>query len=144
MADYHLSLWEELERLTREHTLCYSISGQGFVDEETRSTNEATAMEKAAGDVAVELEEIPSHSSNNQVSPYATKVSQGKPGAINNILAIFYLFVYLFFLSLLLVFCRTVKVGSIEWRNKDFELFSCSNSATFFLPCVHHNSMVFS
>ena len=63
MADYHLSLWEELERLTREHTLCYSISGQEFGDKETRSTNVATAMEKAAGEVAVELEEIPSHSS---------------------------------------------------------------------------------
>ena len=67
MADLHLSFWEELEKLTQEHTLCYSISGQGFVDEETRSTNEATAMEKAAGDVAVELEEIPSHSSINPV-----------------------------------------------------------------------------
>ena len=64
MADLHLSFWEELEKLTREHTLCYSIPGQGFVDEETRSTNVATAMEKATGDVAVELEEIPSHSSN--------------------------------------------------------------------------------
>ena len=63
MADYHLSLREELERLTREHTLCYSISGQEFGDKETRSTNVATAMEKAAGEVAVELEEIPSHSS---------------------------------------------------------------------------------
>ena len=51
MADLHLSFWEELEKLTQEHTLCYSISGQGFVGEETRSTNEATAMEKAAGDV---------------------------------------------------------------------------------------------
>ena len=40
----------------------------------------------------------------NQVSPYATKVSQGKQAAINNILAFFYLFVFKFFLSLLLVF----------------------------------------
>ena len=56
MADLHLSFWEELEKLTREHTLCYSIPGQGFVDEETRSTNVATAMEKATVDVAVELE----------------------------------------------------------------------------------------
>ena len=63
LSQYGLSFWEELEKLTREHTLCYSISGQGFVDEETRSTNVATAMEKAAGDVAVELAEIPSHSS---------------------------------------------------------------------------------
>ena len=73
MADYHLYSneelgnfgfsREELERSDPEHTLCYSISGQGFGDKETRSTNVATAMEKATGDVAVELEEIPSHSS---------------------------------------------------------------------------------
>ena len=63
MADYHHSLREELERLTQGHTLCYSISGQEIGDEETRSTNVATAMEKAAGEVAVELEEIPSLSS---------------------------------------------------------------------------------
>ena len=73
MADYHLYSneelgnfgfsREELERLTPEHTLCYSISGQEFGDKETRSTNVATAMEKAAGEVAVELEEIPSPSS---------------------------------------------------------------------------------
>ena len=63
MADYHHSLKEELERLTQEHTLCNDISGQEFGDEETRSTNVATAMEKASGEVAVELEEIPSHSS---------------------------------------------------------------------------------
>ena len=76
MANLHLSFWEELEKLTREHTLCYSISGQRFVDEETRSTNVGTAMEKAAGDVAVELEEIPSHSSN---SNHVTQVSQVFP-----------------------------------------------------------------
>ena len=65
MADYHLSLWEEMERLTQEHTLCYYSSGQEFGDEETRSTNVATAMEKTAGGAAVVLEEIPSHSSKN-------------------------------------------------------------------------------
>ena len=73
MADYHLYSneelgdfgfsREELERSDPEHIQCYSISGQGFGDKETRSTNVATAMEKATGDVAVELEEIPSHSS---------------------------------------------------------------------------------
>ena len=63
MADLHLSFWEDLEKLTQGHTLCYSIPGQGFVDEETRCTNVATAMERATGDVAVELEEIPLHSS---------------------------------------------------------------------------------
>ena len=66
MADYHLSLWEEMERLTQEHTQC-SISGQEIGDEETRSTNVATAMEKTAGEAAVELEEIPSHSSNMKI-----------------------------------------------------------------------------
>ena len=103
MADYYLSSWEEMERLTQEHALCYYISGQEFGDKETRSTNVATAMEKTAGGAAVELEEIPSHSSNNQVSPYATKVSQGKPGTINNILAIFNLFVFDFFSCVLVV-----------------------------------------
>ena len=73
MADYHLYSnkeledfgfsREELERLDPERTLCYSISGQEFCDKETRSTNVATAMEKATSEVAVELEEIPSHSS---------------------------------------------------------------------------------
>ena len=67
MADYHLFFWENMERLAQEHTQCYSISGQGFGDRETRFTNVATAMEKAAGDVAVELEEIPSHSSNMKI-----------------------------------------------------------------------------
>ena len=63
MADYHLSLWEEMERLTQEHTLCYYISGQEFGDEETRYTNVATAMKKTAEGAAVELEKIPSVSS---------------------------------------------------------------------------------
>ena len=61
MADLHLSFWEELEKLTREHTLCYSISGQGFVgEEETRSTNEVGTVATMAAD---RLEETPSHSS---------------------------------------------------------------------------------
>ena len=59
MADYHLSLREEMERLTQWHTQLHSVSGREFGDEETRSTNVATAMENS-----VELEEIPSHSSN--------------------------------------------------------------------------------
>ena len=67
MADYHHSLWEEMEGLTQWHTQCHSISGQEFGGEETRSTNVATAMEKTAGGAAVELEEIPSHSSSLQL-----------------------------------------------------------------------------
>ena len=58
-------------RLTREHTLCYSISGQEFGDKETRSTNVATAMEKATSEVAVESEEIPSHSSKGVITHHS-------------------------------------------------------------------------
>ena len=66
MADLHLSFWEELEKLTREHTLCYSIPGQGFVgEEETRSTNEVGTVATVAAD---RMEEIPSHSSSSHAS----------------------------------------------------------------------------
>ena len=62
MANLHLSFWEELEKLTQEHTLCYSISGQGFVgEEETRSTNEVGTVATMATD---RMEDTPSHSSN--------------------------------------------------------------------------------
>ena len=61
MADLHLSFWEELEKLTQEHTLCYSISGQGSVgEEETRSTNEVGTVATVAAD---RMEDTPSHSS---------------------------------------------------------------------------------
>ena len=61
MADLHLSFWEELEKLTQEHTLCYRTSGQGSIgEEETRSTNEVGTVAAVAAD---RMEETPSHSS---------------------------------------------------------------------------------
>ena len=53
----------------------------------------------------------------NQVSPYDTKVSQGKPGAINNILAIFYLFVFDFFLLRVTCFLMLVWTNTIKQLN---------------------------
>ena len=62
MADLHLSFWEELEKLTQEHTLCYRTSGQGSIgEEETRSTNEVGTVATVAAD---RMEDTPSHSSN--------------------------------------------------------------------------------
>ena len=73
MADYRHSTWEEMERPTQEHTLCYHISGQEFVDEETRDTN--VIMEKAAEEAAIELEKIPSISSAVEEIPLFSSIS---------------------------------------------------------------------
>ena len=77
MADLHLSFWEELEKLTQEHTLCHRISGQGFIgEEETRSTNEVGTVATVAAD---RMEDTPSHSSKTDIILYmGQKLQDGK------------------------------------------------------------------
>ena len=66
MADYQLVLGEEDIIYFSEQEL---FPEQEFGDEETRYTNVAAAMEKAAEGAAVELEKIPSFSSTLEEIP---------------------------------------------------------------------------